>query len=139
MTKGKSILRLVMLALSMLAMGPRARGGDCASGIVQHPHGDPWGGAFQCSGTCSSGACDDAISNPAPGVYLVFCSCDGVQPQTCCHIVATVDTGAGTLTFTGQGTCGSGGCPEGSACAAQHWVVAGEYGFVDRYAPACGS
>ena len=139
MTKGKSVLRLVMLALSMLAMGlPRARGGDCASGTASHPHGDPWGGTFHCGGTCSTGHCEETVTNPAPGLFLVFCSCDGVHPQACCHIVATAQPGLGTVTFTGQGICGSGGCPAGIGCEAFHTVIYSEQGIVDIYAPVCG-
>jgi len=138
MAKGKSILRLVVLALSMLAMGPQARGGDCASAGAAHPHGDPWGGGIKCStATCSTGTCSMTFTNPSPGVFLVFCSCDGVHPQACCHIVVTLDTGAGTATYAGEGACG-GSCPAGDQCAAQHTVSYSEQGMIDHYSPACG-
>jgi hypothetical protein len=138
MAKGKTILRTVYLAFSLLAVGvPGARGGDCAAGGATHPHGNPWGGSFTCDGTCTNGACEETVSNLSPGVFLVFCSCDGENPEACCHLVARAETGTGAVTFTGEGNCGTAGCPSGNECEAHHFLIAGEHGLIDLYVPGC--
>jgi hypothetical protein len=138
MAKGKTIVRIVLLACSLLAVGlSRARGGDCATGTATHPHGNPWGGSFNCNGDCTSGDCEETVTNPSPGVFLVFCSCDGVNPQPCCHLVAKADTGAGSVTFKGEGTCGGASCPTGNECEARHFLVGGDEGVTDLWVPSC--
>lgn len=72
--------------------------------------------------TCVNNGCVidcSQITETLPGFGSgLTCSCDGVHPPRCCHLIA-YDQGDGNPDVWTSGSCGVDGCPSGSLCIAE--------------------
>ena len=108
----KSAFAIATMTATVFFAPKAAVAGDCSIGAVSWPVGNPWLGSYSCEGkTCIAGICTEVVVSPGPGIYKIFCSCDGENPSDCCHIESTADSSTGQITHAALGDCGINACP----------------------------